>query len=91
MFLLSPQEEGMNNVKEMMNQGHEEAHRRLKGVAEQLRIDCDVYLRIPLGVGAGSGKTKLDQFRLKSCTAYIVSGGIFMKWIRKKNGTDDWK
>ena len=36
---------------------------------------CDVYMRMvsSLSVGAGSGKTKLDKHRIKSCEAQIVS------------------
>ena len=39
-----------------------------------IRSGCDTYTKMAasMTVGAGSGKTKLDKHRLKSCKANIV-------------------
>ena len=58
----------------MIKDDHDNSHRRLRGVLGEFTGAIGSYLRLlgNLGVGAGSGKTKLDKFRLKMCKNQMV-------------------
>ena len=58
----------------MIKVDHESSHRRLRGVLGEFTAAIGNYLRLAgnLGIGAGSGKTKLDKFRMKMCKNQLV-------------------
>jgi hypothetical protein len=63
----------------MIKNGHELAHRRLRGVIEEFERGIDDYMRhVPLmGVGAGAGKTNLDRHRLNYCKNTLVISSLY--------------
>jgi len=58
-----------------MKRAEVDISRRLKGMSQTLQTDCDSYLSCwsSLGIGVGSGKTKLDQHRRLACQKAVVS------------------
>ena len=58
----------------MLREEHDSSHRRLRGVLGEFTAAIATYLRLAqsLTVGSGSGKTKLDKFRLKMCKTQLV-------------------
>ena len=68
------QEDGLEDVRQMLRDNHLQTHRRLRGVMEELIKNIDLYTRQVggLAIGSGSGKTKLDKHRLKMCRNTIV-------------------
>ena len=74
-YQFPPQDEGLEDVRQMIKDDHELVHRRLRGVLEDFKIACENYIRQSnsLGIGSGSGKTKLDKYRIKMCRNNIVS------------------
>ena len=72
MFCL--QEEGLEDVRQMLAVEHQNAHRRLRGVLNESGSAIANYIRLSanLNVGAGAGKTKLDNFRLEMCKKHMV-------------------
>lgn len=62
----------------MVRNKHHEAHRRLKGVVQELLGDCAKYNRHAdnLRSGVSAGRTKLDRHLRKASLDYIVSESL---------------
>ena len=67
------QNEGIEDVQEMVKTNEERPDRRLRGVAAELENGCAAYNRLVKGTGgSAAGKTKLDRERHKLCLREMV-------------------
>jgi len=68
------QDEGLEDVQEMIKTGQDRPDRRLRGVAAELVTGCAMFNRlVEEAEGLGIGKTRLDRERHKLCLREIVS------------------
>ena len=74
MFYDFIQDEGVQDVHEMIKLNESRPDRRLRGVAEELINGCQSYSRLVKGTGGPqAGRTKLDKERHKICLRTVVS------------------
>lgn len=77
MILIILQEEGLEDVMDMLKVEHEDVARRLRGICARLAADCEAFIsnlyKVDLTTGSGSGKTKLDRIRSRMIRRHIVS------------------
>uniref|UniRef100_A0A8C4HNE2 Otoferlin a n=1 Tax=Dicentrarchus labrax TaxID=13489 RepID=A0A8C4HNE2_DICLA len=91
-FSASRQEEGLNDVQEIIKTEKAFPERRLRGVLEELSIGCSRFVMLANKDVNQAGRTKLDRERLKSCMREMDSMGQQSKQIRtqvKKNTVRD--
>uniref|UniRef100_A0A8C7F4K3 Otoferlin n=1 Tax=Oncorhynchus kisutch TaxID=8019 RepID=A0A8C7F4K3_ONCKI len=89
---LCQQEEGLNDVQEVIKTEKAYPERRLRGVLEDLGNGCSQFLTLANKDQNQTGRTKLDKERLKSCMRELESIGQQAKTIRtqvKKNTVRD--
>uniref|UniRef100_A0A4W6ERT2 Otoferlin a n=1 Tax=Lates calcarifer TaxID=8187 RepID=A0A4W6ERT2_LATCA len=91
-FFVSLQEEGLNDVQEVIKTEKAFPERRLRGVLEELSVGCSRFVTLANKDVNQAGRTKLDRERLKSCMREMDSMGQQAKQIRtqvKKNTVRD--
>uniref|UniRef100_A0A4W5LLQ8 Uncharacterized protein n=1 Tax=Hucho hucho TaxID=62062 RepID=A0A4W5LLQ8_9TELE len=66
------QEEGLNDVQEVIKTEKAYPERRLRGVLEDLSNGCSQFLTLANKDQNQTGRTKLDKERLKSCMRELV-------------------
>uniref|UniRef100_A0A8C4M411 Otoferlin n=1 Tax=Equus asinus asinus TaxID=83772 RepID=A0A8C4M411_EQUAS len=76
------QEEGMNDVQEMIKTEKSYPERRLRGVLEELSCGCHRFLSLADKDQGHSSRTRLDRERLKSCMRELESMGQQAKTLR---------
>uniref|UniRef100_A0A8C7TX92 C2 domain-containing protein n=1 Tax=Oncorhynchus mykiss TaxID=8022 RepID=A0A8C7TX92_ONCMY len=89
---LCQQEEGLNDVQEVIKTEKAYPERRLRGVLEDLSNGCSQFLTLANKDQNQTGRTKLDKERLKSCMRELENLGQQAKTIRtqvKKNTVRD--
>uniref|UniRef100_A0A7N9AXD5 Otoferlin a n=1 Tax=Mastacembelus armatus TaxID=205130 RepID=A0A7N9AXD5_9TELE len=89
---VSQQEEGLNDVQEIIKTEKAFPERRLRGVLEELSVGCSRFVALANKDVNQAGRTKLDRERLKSCMREMDSMGQQAKQIRtqvKKNTVRD--
>uniref|UniRef100_A0A8C9XW07 Otoferlin a n=1 Tax=Sander lucioperca TaxID=283035 RepID=A0A8C9XW07_SANLU len=92
LFFVSGQEEGLNDVQEVIKTEKAFPERRLRGVLEELSVGCSRFVTLANKDVNQAGRTKLDRERLKSCMREMDSMGQQAKQIRtqvKKNTIRD--
>uniref|UniRef100_A0A672H7B9 Otoferlin a n=1 Tax=Salarias fasciatus TaxID=181472 RepID=A0A672H7B9_SALFA len=92
LLFASLQEEGVNDVQEIIKTEKAFPERRLRGVLEELSIGCSRFVALANKDVNQAGRTKLDRERLKSCMREMDSMGQQAKQIRtqvKKNTVRD--
>uniref|UniRef100_A0A668ACF7 Otoferlin a n=1 Tax=Myripristis murdjan TaxID=586833 RepID=A0A668ACF7_9TELE len=92
LFVVSAQEEGLNDVQEIIKTEKAFPERRLRGVLEELSTGCSRFVTLANKDVSQAGRTKLDRERLKSCMREMDSMGQQAKQIRmqvKKNTVKD--
>ncbi|KAG7261736.1 hypothetical protein CRUP_023723 [Coryphaenoides rupestris] len=78
------EEEGLNDVQEIIKTEKAYPERRLRGVLEELSNGCSQYLSLANKDQNQSGRTKLDRERLKLCMAEVESVGQQAKTMRSQ-------
>ena len=84
------QDENLEEVRIGIKGESRNVHRKLRAALAELCAGCDTYTKMSsnLTIGAGSGKTKLDKHRLRSCKSHIVSVNdltVYIKSIQSVN------
>uniref|UniRef100_A0A6I8RRJ9 Otoferlin n=1 Tax=Xenopus tropicalis TaxID=8364 RepID=A0A6I8RRJ9_XENTR len=90
--LSAQQEEGLNDVHEMIKTEKPYPERRLRGVLEELSSSCFRFVTLANKDQNQNGQTKLDRERLKSCMRELENMGTQAKTMRsqvKKNTVKD--
>uniref|UniRef100_A0A8D3C139 Otoferlin a n=1 Tax=Scophthalmus maximus TaxID=52904 RepID=A0A8D3C139_SCOMX len=91
-FFVPLQEEGLNDVQEVIKTEKAFPERRLRGVLEELSVGCSRFVTLANKDVNLAGRTKLDRERLKSCMREMDSMAQQAKQIRtqvKKNTVRD--
>ncbi|TMS21639.1 Otoferlin [Larimichthys crocea] len=82
--LPSIQEDGLNDVQEIIKTEKAYPERRLRGVLEELSHGCSQFLALANKDQNQSGRTKLDRERLKLCMADVENIGQQAKAMRSQ-------
>ena len=81
------QEEGLDDVKQMIRIDYDNTHQRLRGVLKVFEDNCQNYITKaegPVLKGMqGVGKTDLDKYRLKMCKNKVVRSLYYMVYIQR--------
>uniref|UniRef100_A0A673HFN2 Otoferlin-like n=1 Tax=Sinocyclocheilus rhinocerous TaxID=307959 RepID=A0A673HFN2_9TELE len=86
------EEEGLNDVQEIIKTEKAYPERRLRGVLEELSIGCSTFVTLANNDQNQTGKTKLDRERLKLCMQELENMGQQAKNMRsqvKKSNVKD--
>uniref|UniRef100_A0A3B3D4A8 Otoferlin b n=1 Tax=Oryzias melastigma TaxID=30732 RepID=A0A3B3D4A8_ORYME len=82
--LLCFQEDGLNDVHEIIKTEKAYPERRLRGVLEELSQGCSQFLTLANKDQNQSGRTKLDKERLKLCLSEVEAIGVQAKAMRSQ-------
>ncbi|KAI3367492.1 hypothetical protein L3Q82_026341 [Scortum barcoo] len=83
-LVLLLQEDGLNDVQEIIKTEKAYPERRLRGVLEELNQGCSQFLSLANKDQNQSGRTKLDRERLKLCLSEVESIGQQAKAMRSQ-------